>query len=106
MQHAVALSTRTMEGLVVAALAQSDADGALALPGLAPEHRPAVAARLQALARADAAVRRKFLRGALARPQLDPALADRLAAARVHPHVQPRVQPEVLAYLARAARER
>jgi hypothetical protein len=92
-----------MEGLAVAALAQGDADAALALPGLTAELAGEVSRALQRLASADPAARRAFLRGALARPALDPTWAARLARAQ-RPGF--RAAPDLVAYLAQLSRAR
>jgi hypothetical protein len=91
----VALSSRVIEGFAVAALAQADADGQLALPGLSAELAAETGRSLSGLASAEPAQRRAFLRGALARPPIDPELAERFIAA-----------PELLAHLAQLARAR
>ena len=96
----MALSVRMMEGFAVAALAQGDADGAAALPGLAAELASELSRAMRGLATADPAGRRAFLRAALARPALDPAWAARLSGARF------RATPELMAYLAQRSRAR
>jgi hypothetical protein len=85
-----------IEGFAVAALAQGDADGARALPGLAPAARAELTSALRGLALADAAKRHAFLRSALARPALDPRWSARVT----------RRQPELLTYLAQLSRQR
>ena len=89
-----------MEGFAVAALAQGDADGARALPGLATEASAELAGALRGLSRADAEKRRTFLRSALfgmsTRPALDPRWSARLT----------RPEPALLAYLAQLSRQR
>lgn len=89
-------SPRMMEGFAVAALAQGDADGARALPGLAPELGAELAGALRGLSLADADRRRAFLRAALARPALDPRWPARLAHR----------EPALLGYLAQLSRRR
>ena len=90
MEARVALPQRMMEGFAVAALAQGDADGARALPGLTAEL-------------AEPAARRAFLHGALGRPALDASWAARLARAENQGF---RAAPELIAYLARLSRAR
>jgi len=89
-----------MEGFAVAALAQGDADGARALPGLAAQASAELGSALRGLALADAETRRAFLRSALfgtsTRPLLDPAWSARLT----------RRDPALLAYLAQLSRKR
>jgi hypothetical protein len=92
-----------MEGFAVAALAQGDATGARALPGLSDELASQVAPALAGLARADAATRRTFLRGAMVRPAIDPSWAARLERASRPGY---RAAPELVAYLAQLARHR
>lgn len=89
------LSSRVLEGFAVAALAQGDADGALALPGFAPDLAAVVSQAMRGLAGADPGKRRAFLRSALGRPAVAPELAERFRAA-----------PELLAYLTQLARAR
>jgi hypothetical protein len=92
-----------LEGFAVAALAQGDASGARALPGLSDALAAQVAPGLAGLARADAATRRTFLRSALARPPIDPSWALRLGRASRPGH---RAAPELVAFLAQLARSR
>lgn len=96
----VALSQRMLEGFALAALAQGDEVGARALPGLCGELVDEAGTALRKLARAEPAARRAFLRGALAKPALDPSWSARLARAERHP------SPELLAYLAQLSRAR
>jgi hypothetical protein len=85
-----------MEGFAVAALAQGDADGARALPGLTTEAGAELAGALRGLSRTDADTRRRFLRSSLARPAIDPRWSARLT----------RPEPALLAYLAQLSRQR
>jgi hypothetical protein len=91
----VTLSPRVLEGFAVAALAQGDADGALALAGLAPAAADRVRHTLSGLAGASPERRRAFLRGALTRPPVKPEWAERF-----------RASPLLLAYLAQLSRAR